>query len=85
MIGGFGKLCGDPPGKMARLSSFPGFLFTDQRSDILHSCLGLAALATMRDPDLRTIDPMLCVSVRAREAFEARKTIVESEAHFNEG
>ncbi|KAL9099117.1 MAG: hypothetical protein Q9163_005343 [Psora crenata] len=50
VIGGFGKICGDPP-------------------DILHSYLGLAALATMREPELRSIDPTLSVSMRAREDF----------------
>lgn len=38
--------------------------------DILHSNLGLAALATMHDPDLKSIDPMLCISRSAREDFE---------------
>ena len=38
--------------------------------DILHSNLGLAALATMHDPDLKSIDPMLCISRSARENFE---------------
>lgn len=53
IIGGFGKLPGDPP-------------------DIMHSYLGLAALACMRDPELKRIDPALCFSVGAREAFKAR-------------
>lgn len=51
MIGGFGKLPGDPP-------------------DLLHSYLGLAALASMHDPDLKSIDPTLCISVSAREHLE---------------
>ena len=38
--------------------------------DILHSYLGLATLATMREPELRSIDPTLCISVAAREMFE---------------
>lgn len=38
--------------------------------DILHSSLGLAALATMHDPDLKSIDPALCISISARENFE---------------
>ena len=38
--------------------------------DILHSSLGLAALATMHDPDLKSIDPTLCISVSARENVE---------------
>jgi len=41
-------------------------------ADIMHSYLGLAALACMREPDLKSIDPALCFSVSAREAFENR-------------
>lgn len=37
--------------------------------DILHSYLGLAALAAMRESELRTIDPMLCFSVSARDGL----------------
>ena len=48
--------------------------------DILHSYLGLAALATMRDPELRSIDPTLCISMRAKENFEARETVDETES-----
>ncbi|KAG8525463.1 uncharacterized protein KY384_009107 [Bacidia gigantensis] len=40
--------------------------------DILHSYLGLAALACLHDPDLRSIDPILCMSVRARDEFESK-------------
>ncbi|KAL9131840.1 MAG: hypothetical protein Q9217_000286, partial [Psora testacea] len=56
VIGGFGKMCGDPP-------------------DILHSYLGLAALATIHEPELRSTDPTLCISMRAREDFEQRTTV----------
>ena len=38
--------------------------------DILHSSLSLAALATMHDPDLKSIDPTLCISISARENVE---------------
>ncbi|MCJ1474673.1 hypothetical protein MMC13_003333 [Lambiella insularis] len=51
MIGGFGKMPGDPP-------------------DILHSYLGLAALAVIKEPGLRSIDATLCISVSAREHLE---------------
>lgn len=40
-------------------------------TDILHSYLGLAALAAMREAELRSIDPMLCMSVSAREGLES--------------
>ncbi|MCJ1405034.1 hypothetical protein MMC11_008260 [Xylographa trunciseda] len=39
--------------------------------DILHSYLGLAALAAMKEPGLRSIDPTLCISVSAREHLES--------------
>jgi len=47
--------------------------------DLLHSYLGLAALAVMREPELRSIDPTLCISVRAREEFEQREATREAE------
>lgn len=46
-----------------KLTAFP-------LSDILHSYLGLAALATMREPELKRLDAALCVSVGAREGLE---------------
>ncbi|MCJ1253144.1 hypothetical protein MMC24_000951 [Lignoscripta atroalba] len=52
IIGGFGKVPGDPP-------------------DIMHSYLGLAALAIMKEPGLKSIDPALCISVSAREHLES--------------
>ncbi|MCJ1386008.1 Geranylgeranyl transferase type-1 subunit beta [Xylographa soralifera] len=39
--------------------------------DILHSYLGLAALAAMKEPGLRSIDPTLCISLSAREHLES--------------
>ncbi|KAA6416322.1 MAG: hypothetical protein FRX48_01042 [Lasallia pustulata] len=39
--------------------------------DLLHSYMGLAALACMREPGLKRIDPALCLSVSAREHLEA--------------
>ncbi|KAL8967192.1 MAG: hypothetical protein Q9183_003030 [Haloplaca sp. 2 TL-2023] len=38
--------------------------------DIMHSCLGLAGLAVMGEPGLKTLDPSLCLSVEARERLE---------------
>ena len=38
--------------------------------DILHSYLGLATLATMREPGLKSLDSTLCISIAAREIFE---------------
>ena len=44
---------------------------SDAVIDILHSYLGLATLAIMGHAGLRSIDPMLCISKRAREKFES--------------
>lgn len=45
--------------------------------DVGHACLGLAALATMRDPSLRALDPALCVSVDAvRRVERARRGLL---------
>lgn len=43
--------------------------------DILHSYLGLAALAAMRESELRTIDPMLCISISARDGLLERERV----------
>jgi hypothetical protein len=40
---------------------------SSNRPDIYHSYLGLAALATMKDPALKAFDPALCVSLQQRE------------------
>ena len=39
-------------------------------TDLLHSYLGLAALSTMREPDLKDVDSTLCISVDAKEWLE---------------
>ncbi|KAI9872239.1 MAG: hypothetical protein M1830_001875, partial [Pleopsidium flavum] len=39
--------------------------------DLLHSYFGLAALACMKEPELRSIDPTFCISVHAREHLES--------------
>ena len=46
-------------------------LVADLYSDILHSYLGLAALAVMKEPGLKSLDPTLCISVSAREHLES--------------
>ena len=46
--------------------------------DVMHSYLGLAALAVMRHPDLKSIDPMLCMSVSAKENFERETALGRS-------
>lgn len=45
--------------------------------DVGHGCLGLAALATMGDPDLKRLDPALCVSVdTVDKVVKARKGLL---------
>ncbi|KAF3762778.1 hypothetical protein M406DRAFT_46180 [Cryphonectria parasitica EP155] len=45
--------------------------------DVGHGCLGLAALATMGDPSLKTFDPALCISVDAvRRVERARRGLL---------
>lgn len=78
MIGGFGKLPGDLPGVFSSLLCYScSFSRNKYHIDILHSYLGLATLATMREPDLRSLDPTLCISVSAREVFEQNSNLHE--------
>jgi len=68
LIGGFGKISGDPP-------------------DILHSYLGLAALATLGDPSLKSFDAALCVSNDVKRHIESlgwRRAIVGLDAQVEE-
>jgi geranylgeranyl transferase type-1 subunit beta len=67
-IGGFGKAPGNPPGTLCPLCC--SRLYFDPFTDIYHSYLGLAALATMKEPGLKPLDPALCVSVEQREKIE---------------
>ncbi|MCJ1439455.1 hypothetical protein MMC27_008849 [Xylographa pallens] len=53
--------------------------------DILHSYLGLATLAAMKEPGLRSIDPTLCISVSAREHLESMPWRQDSHATPEEG
>ncbi|KAL8773118.1 MAG: hypothetical protein Q9209_001794 [Squamulea sp. 1 TL-2023] len=66
-IGGFGKLAGDVPGRGVNASSIVPSL---SRLDIMHSCLGLAGLAGMGEPDLEPYDPSLCLSIKAKQRLE---------------
>ena len=44
---------------------------TDERPlDILHSYLGLAALSLMKEPGLKTVDPVMCISLSAGEHLD---------------
>ncbi|TQS35698.1 hypothetical protein Golomagni_03872 [Golovinomyces magnicellulatus] len=71
-IGGFGKCPGDPPGtKSAFLPNFDNRLFANCYLDIYHSYLGLAALALNNEPDVKQLDPALCVSVEQKYKIES--------------
>jgi geranylgeranyl transferase type-1 subunit beta len=39
-------------------------------ADIYHSSLGLAALAIIREPGLKILDPVLCISIDHREKMD---------------
>ena len=74
IIGGFGKMPGDPPGSYSLqiyLLVTHFVVFDSVVIDLLHSYMGLAALACMREPGLKSIDPALCISVSAREHLES--------------
>jgi geranylgeranyl transferase type-1 subunit beta len=43
------------------------FECSNDLADIYHSSLGLAALATMKEPGLKELDPALCISIEQRE------------------
>ncbi|KAL9605133.1 MAG: hypothetical protein Q9219_000067 [cf. Caloplaca sp. 3 TL-2023] len=74
-IGGFGKLPGDPPGKSSHVehcapTGDPLYRLLIE-IDVMHSCLGLAGLAGMGEPDLKPFDPSLCISLEARQRLES--------------
>ena len=82
MIGGFGKLPGDAPGPYLSPPSPECLSNVVFRPDILHSSLGLAALAAMHDPDLKSIDPTLCISISAREYIEQSFSPEQGRSHL---
>lgn len=72
IIGGFMKLPedGGKPGRLfLSLGGFGGIMLI--LIDILHSFLGLAALALMREEGLNRLDPALCISMQAKERLMA--------------
>jgi len=42
-------------------------LRSDHKIDIYHSYLGLAALATMKEPGIKQLDSVLCISAEQKE------------------
>lgn len=65
-IGGFGKCPGDPPGISLHVHRRSN---SDKAVDIYHSYLGLAALAIMKEPGIKQLDPILCISVEQKECI----------------
>ena len=49
--------------------------YLDHFTDIMHSALGLTALAVMHEPDLKSMDPTLCISISARDEFEQQMAL----------
>ncbi|RFU26714.1 hypothetical protein B7463_g9622, partial [Scytalidium lignicola] len=72
-IGGFGKFPGNPPGVFPTFAlSIPSTLFLLCMilivvTDIYHSYLALATLATMKEPGIKQLDSALCISIQAKE------------------
>jgi geranylgeranyl transferase type-1 subunit beta len=67
-IGGFGKAPGNPPGSFLIFVRKPVLAYC--LADIYHSYLGLAALATMKEPGIKPLDPALCISAQQREKID---------------
>ncbi|KAK0119105.1 hypothetical protein ONS95_007969 [Cadophora gregata] len=55
--------------------------------DIYHSYLGLAALSIMKEPGLKPLDPVLCVSTEQRETIEdfRSRVRVSTRAYWKHG
>ncbi len=85
LIGGFGKVFQAPPGTflLKSTSAEPNGhkLTIYDITDIMHSYLGLAALALMKESGLRSIDSTLCISLKAREHLESLPWWVGGDSH----
>lgn len=67
-------------------------LSTSQRhltvaEDIYHSYLGLAALAIMKEPGIKSLDPGLCISIQQKEIIEQfrRSAAVPTRTYWKHG
>lgn len=67
MIGGFAKGPESPPGKSATMAYLcaTSKSSTDGETDVMHSYLGLAALALYGEAGVKNLDPALCISKNA--------------------
>lgn len=76
LVGGFGKVPGDPPG-MAKKKEFPGGKNVDMLTfhsfppDLLHSCFGLISLAFQGEAGLAHVDPALVTTDRVVQHLES--------------
>jgi len=46
------------------------FVLSNHLTDIYHSYLALAALATMNEPGLKPLDAALCISIQQKKKLE---------------
>jgi geranylgeranyl transferase type-1 subunit beta len=55
--------------------------------DIYHSYLGLAALATMKEPGIKQLDPVLCISIEQKELLSRlrRTALVPTRTYWKHG
>jgi len=56
-------------------------------TDIYHSYLGLAALATMKESGIKQLDPVLCISMEQKQRFgKLRKSaLVPTRTYWKHG
>ena len=55
--------------------------------DIYHSYLGLATLAMMEEPEIKPLDPLLCISTQQRDRIHTlRKTaLIQTRKYWKHG
>lgn len=75
---------GNPPGKYLPI---PAITNSDSDEDIYHSYLGLAALAVMEEPGIKSLDPVLCISMQQKEIIDEfrRRATVPTRSYWKHG
>lgn len=68
LVGGFGKIAGDPPGKA---TSIEWQLHADTTSDLLHSYFGMVSMAFQGEAGLHRVDPTLVTTERVVQHLES--------------